>query len=283
MLTNNIASLVLLNVGYAAHNADWNYQRVRSPFARIYYVTKGAASVKLDSGTYWLRPDHLYLLPPFTSHSDKCVGIFELYYIHVYSDTAYNNNVFSLYDFPFESLASNLDLLLIERLMAITPNRELPQYDPKLYDDTPTLINSLAISAQTPFDETMETQGIILQLLSRFLKNATSKYASSDSRVVKAIEYINTHIERNISIDELAETCCLSPDHFIRLFKKATRQTPLNYINERKIQRAQTLLVFTNKQVKDISYQLSFDNVSYFNRLFKKYTGKTPMKYRAIR
>lgn len=270
----------LLNIGYARHNADWNFENICSPFTRIYYVTKGTASVKLDSGTYKLQPDHLYLLPPFTSHSDECSGIFELLYIHVFSETAYNNNIFSLYNFPFEVQACNLDFLLTERLKTINPNRELPQYDPKLYDDTPTLINSLAISAQTPLDEMVETQGIVLQLLSRFLKKATSKYALSDSRIVKAIEYINNHIESNISIDELAKTCCVSPDHFIRLFKKTTSQTPLNYINDRKIEKAQSMLVFTNKQVKDISYQLSFENVSYFNRLFKKCTDKTPIQYR---
>jgi AraC-like DNA-binding protein len=279
-MNENLVNLKLLNIGYAHHYADWNYEKVCSPFARIYYVTKGEAWVQLDSDKFLLKPRYLYLIPPFRLHSYKCIGLFELYYIHIYGTNTYNNDIFLQYHLPFETQAFTLDLTLIERLTSINPNRELSKFDPKLYDDTPTLINTLAISAKTPLDEAIETQGIILQLLARFLKNAKAKYAFSDNRVIKALEYINCKIDANIAIEELAKICCLSPDHFIRLFKKTTGQTPLTYINERKIQKAQTLLVFTNMQVKDISYQLSFDNVSYFNRLFRKQTGKTPVQYR---
>ena len=127
----------------------------------------------------------------------------------------------------------------------------------------------------------METQGILLQLLSRFMKEATHKYEITDNRIRKTIRYIRKNIDKNITIDDLTEICCLSKDHFIRLFKEEMHITPVQYINQKKIEKAQLLIITDNRPVKDIAYTLSFENVSYFNRLFKRYTGLTPVMYKS--
>ncbi|HBT85173.1 MAG TPA: AraC family transcriptional regulator, partial [Porphyromonadaceae bacterium] len=77
------------------------------------------------------------------------------------------------------------------------------------------------------------------------------------------------------------DICCLSKDHFIRIFKNDMQTTPIKYINQKKIERAQLLLITGDKSIKDIAYDLSFENVYYFNRLFKKIIGMTPSEYRS--
>jgi AraC-like DNA-binding protein len=274
-------NLILLNIGLAHHNADWNYEKIRSPFARIYYITKGEAIVKLDTSSHILKPFHMYLIPPFTTHTDECTGEFELYYLHLYEAGNVPIGIFEQFNFPFEIKASNLDLTLIKRLISINPYRELKKYDPKIYDNTSTLLNTIAISSKVPIADSMESQGILQQLLSRFLRDATLKYLAIDKRILKAIEFINTNIDKDIDIKKLADTSCVSTDHFIRLFKKEVTLTPQVYINEKKIEKAQSLLIFTNQSVKSIALQLSFGNISYFNRLFKKQIGFTPLEYRS--
>ena len=64
--------LLTLNVGFAKHIGDWNWKNVRSPFARLYYVTDGTAKIELPSGVYTLLPGHLYYIPAYTMHSYVC-------------------------------------------------------------------------------------------------------------------------------------------------------------------------------------------------------------------
>jgi AraC-like DNA-binding protein len=73
---------------------------------------------------------------------------------------------------------------------------------------------------------------------------------------------------------------CISKDHFIRLFKKETGMTPVQYISQKKIEKAQLLLVTEEMPIKEIAFLLSYEDHSYFNRLFKKITGETPQEYR---
>ena len=56
-----VPDLILLNIGFAVHQADWNYQNVNSPFARIFVVKEGMAKLHVGNHTQLLRPNHLYL------------------------------------------------------------------------------------------------------------------------------------------------------------------------------------------------------------------------------
>ena len=67
----NDLQLMTINVGYACHQGDWNWTNVRSPFARLYYVTDGEAWIVKhavrsgdESVRIHLTPHHLYLIPP---------------------------------------------------------------------------------------------------------------------------------------------------------------------------------------------------------------------------
>jgi transcriptional regulator, AraC family len=116
--------------------------------------------------------------------------------------------------------------------------------------------------------------------MARFLKDAQPKTEINDDRIQKVLSYIRKNIYKTIDIDSLAAISCLSKDHFIRLFKKEINNTPLQYINQKKIEKAQLILITDSMPVKNISYLLAYEDHSYFNRLFKKLTGVTPQQYR---
>lgn len=274
------AGLVLLNAGFAVHNGDWNYKDVNSPFARIYSVKEGTAVVHLPGKSQVLLPGHLYLIPPFVTHSYECDGHFVLYYIHVYEPSDASGKLLEDYVFPVEVDASAYDVCLVERLMEVNPERQLKEYDPSDYDNPSTLLQSIRRNLFLAPAEILETQGILMQLLSRFLRKAVHMHDITDDRIWKSIRYIRRNMDKEITLEMLSGMSCLSKDHFIRLFRKEMKTTPSRYINRKKIEQAQLMLFAGNTPVKDIAYSLAFNNLSYFDRLFKRIVGCTPMEYR---
>lgn len=273
---------LVLNVGLAVHNADWNWKNVNSPFTRLYYVTEGSAQIELPDGIYTLSPKHMYFIPAFTIHTNICKSNFVHYYLHIYEYHYSDNDWLDHWKFPVEIEATDLDLALFKRLCEINPHMTLQKSDPTTYDNNPTLMQNLIKNRQRAFCDKVESRGIVFQLLSRFFKQGQSKIEMEDNRIAKTVLYFRKHLNEAIELEKLAEISCLSKDHFIRLFKKELGTTPLQYINQKKIEKAQLLLITEELAVKEIAFQLAFDDYSYFSRLFKKTTGVTPQEYRRL-
>jgi AraC-like DNA-binding protein len=273
-------NMVLLNAGRAVHEGDWNFRNIRSPYFRIYLVDEGEACMTVEGVELTLRPDHLYLIPPFSLHDDRCDRHFSLNYLHVAEGPSDTTRLFEQYRFPLEVPATELDRVLVQRLLEINPGKGLALYDPSAYDNSASYLQGLASTAHASFPVRTETNGILLQLMARFLDKADKRIVAEDNRIVKSLRYIRENIGRNIRIGDLADLSYLSDDHFTRLFKQEMNDTPIDYINRKKMEQAQLLLVIDDAPVKDIACSLAFENIPYFNRLFKQMVGKTPSQYR---
>jgi AraC-like DNA-binding protein len=278
MKENENIDLLLLNVARKEHNADWNWKNVNSPFTRLYMVESGSAKIIMQDDVHIIRPGYLYMVPSFVTHSYENPDFFVLYYLHVYD----KNNIIDLLDFPFEVEANEFDYDLVKRLLSINPGRELATSDPLIYDNFSNLIKGISNVDKMPVPHAMETRGILLQLFSRFMRGAFLKQTITDERIAKAVNYIRTRIDTNISVNELAELFHLTSDHFIRLFKKDMHCSPLQYINRKKIEKAQLLLTMGKSTVKDIALSLSFSDIPHFFRIFKKITGVSPDRFRQL-
>lgn len=270
----------MLNVGHATHHADWNFKDIVSPFTRIYFVTEGTASVIIGDNIYSLTPEHMYIIPAFTRHSDSCSGLFSHYYVHVYEDVTAAESMIDRFDFPFEIGGRQLDRTLFEALCEHNSFMALKAPDPKVYDNKHSLIDCVRLNRNRPIWDRMESAGIIYQLLGRFLRGATPKYAESDQRVRDAIESIHSRNSELLRVDALAKEAHMTPDHFIRLFKKELGCTPAQFIIERKMTQAMLMLASQPILTKEVAYSLGYDNLSYFTRLFRRHTGMTPKEYR---
>jgi AraC-like DNA-binding protein len=269
---------ILLNVGHAVHHADWNWKNIYSPFARIHFVESGSAEIIREDHRYTLKEGHLYLTPPYAKHGYTCTGDLSLYYIHIYEALGKQLSIFDILDFPVEIEGDEIIIPLIKRLVAINPKLELQAYDPKDYDNSPTLMKNISQYKHIGPALEMETEGILKQLIARFLTHASDKNLGLDERILQSIHYIHSNVDKHIKIEELAQTSCLTEDHFIRLFKKQMHNTPRKYINQKKIEQAQLMMLVKDVSVKELAYRLGFENISYFNRLFKNISGENPGK-----
>lgn len=272
--------LLTLNVGFAQHNGDWNWKNVRSPFARLYYVTEGEAKVVIGFEVYQLTPHHLYFIPAFTEHSCVCDAPFSHYYIHIYEDQQQGTGILDGLTFPVEVDASPTDAELVKRLCYINPFMKLPDSDPQAYDNHSTLVSNIQLNLRRPFFDKVESRGILYILMSRFLKQASPKAEVRDDRIHQTLAYIRKHLDSRLDIDELADKACMSKDHFIRIFKRETGETPNVYITKHKLEKAELVLVTTDLSIKNVAELVGYDDYSYFNRLFKKNAGITPQQYR---
>ncbi len=275
-----INNMLMLNVGYAYHDGDWNFNSVSSPFTRIYYVAKGTAEVSIGSRTYTLRPDHMYIIPAFTEHSDYCNGVFEHYYIHVYEDVSAGEAITAFYDFPFEIPATDFDRRLFQNICDHNGAMSLKNSNPRIYDNKHSLIECIRLNRERPLFDRLESMGIIYQLLGKFLKSAKPKIQTADARIEKVLKILSGNVAANNKIEDLAKIACMSPDHFIRTFRKEVGYTPAQFVIEQKMMKARLMLASENLSIKDIAYGLGYDDVSYFTRIFHRHVGTTPRIYR---
>lgn len=272
---------LLLNVGYARHNSDWNWKDVCSPFTRLYYVTEGMATIHYSDKDVILYPDHLYIVPANMNHSNECNGIFCHYYIHLYEPMEFKPGIFDYYDFSLNGIPANsYELCFFKELTDLYPEGALLRSDPSTYDNSLVFAEYLRKHEGLPDYLRMRVQGSILILMSRFIKEAIPKKWTSESRLIKAIRFIEKKIESHICLEEIAEAACVSKQHIIRIFKSNLGQTPLQFVTNAKIHYAELQLLTTDKPVNLIALELGYSDTSYFIRIFRRHTGKTPNGYR---
>ncbi len=102
----------------------------------------------------------------------------------------------------------------------------------------------------------------------------------SVDKVLPALAYIDEHYPEEISLLDLSILCGLSEGYFCRQFKEATGSTFVEYLNFVRIYNAEKLLRKTDKPILDISMDVGFSTVSYFNRTFRKFKSCSPRSYR---
>lgn len=273
-------NLMMLNVGCATHHADWNWQKVSSPFIRIFYIVEGEAMLHLPEEDVLLKPGYMYMIPAFVIHSYECHGIFKLYYIHMYEGFKNEVNLQDTYELPTEVRAGNSIRQLFEYVSSQYPDAMLPEPDPKSYDTSAQTSNYVERYMNMELWEKMELRGAMLMIMSHFIREAKPHIWTSDERMKQVLRYIHEHIADKIDVEDLANLASITKTYFIRLFKQEFGLSPVQYINLKKVERAQLLLYTTDCSVKEVAYKLGFSDHSYFIRLFHKVAGITPQEYR---
>jgi AraC family transcriptional regulator len=100
------------------------------------------------------------------------------------------------------------------------------------------------------------------------------------TRLQEAIEYILTHLDRDLSLVEIAGIINISPTYFASLFKRATGISPHQYVIQQRLERAKLMLLKTDLAISDIALRVGFSNQSHLTRHFKNLFGVTPKQVR---
>ena len=102
----------------------------------------------------------------------------------------------------------------------------------------------------------------------------------TDGKILEAQTHMEKQFPEAISIETLAQDLGVSPRHFKRRFKKATGDSPLNYLQRVRIEAAKQKLETTMETINEITCQVGYEDTNSFRRLFRKHTGLSPREYR---
>lgn len=109
-------------------------------------------------------------------------------------------------------------------------------------------------------------------------KSITKEKSTKDCEVIR--EYIDQHFTENITLDVLAEVSHMNKYYLVHSFTNNYGCSPINYLNEKKIDESKILLEKTNYSIAEIAKKIGFSSQSYFSQSFKKHTYMTPNEYR---
>lgn len=271
-----------LNIIYAGTKrvgSWWNFRNVISPFYRLYYIHSGEAEVVMHGRTYRLASGKLFIIPKFTLHTYRCSEYMDHTYVCFLDDCESGELIY--YRDSLECLvdAADYDLQLMNRLLELNPLKSLTYVDPLLYDNGRQHYDRGIIQA----DRTQtESTGILLQLVSRFMTGRNQPIERTTAeRLGRVARYVTHHIAEPISMAELSRLVCLSTDHFSRVFRSITGETPSQYLRRRRVERAQHLLLTSDLSISKIAEDVGIPNLSQFTRTFSNLCGCTPSSYRS--
>ncbi|MEA5257793.1 AraC family transcriptional regulator [Arcicella aquatica] len=274
----------LLNADYVQLNKNWNFKHVISPFYRMYLIDEGQGILFNAHESQTLEPNYLYLIPSFTVCNYQCDRFLSQYYIQFIEESIDGNALFSNHQKIIKVPAQTIDVEHFKRILALNKGRGLTQSnDPRDYEKHPILQSFKQMNEALDASALMETQGIIMQLLSRFM---TKEYFDIEeknvipSKILESINYIQTHLDNSLTVEHLADRANLSPDYFSRIFNENTGERPLSYIQYKRIERAQLLMITTELSMNDIAIKTGFESLSYFSRIFKQVIQQTPSEYK---
>ena len=110
--------------------------------------------------------------------------------------------------------------------------------------------------------------------------NPSRADARTDSRVVAAMGYLLDNLARPVALPDLAAHVGLSPSRLSHLFHDQTGQTPQQFVERERLQRATQLLRLTGRTVAAIAREVGYENPFYFTLRFKRQTGLSPRDWR---
>ncbi|MEM7084807.1 MAG: helix-turn-helix domain-containing protein [Bacteroidota bacterium] len=239
---------------------------------RIFWIKEGTGNYSIDFQHYAFKDNVLFFLSPgqvFSVVSEKIKEAYQLSFIRDFyciqthdKEVACNGVLFNnVYETPFvqpcESDTKKLSFIL-ESLISEFNTSEAAQYD---------------------MLQAYLKQFIILSV--RIKKEFQVEKDDVGTQLFKDFSLLVEHNFRAIhSVTEYAKRLGISPKSLAKHFQKAGIETPSDIIKNRIVLEAKRELLYANKSVKQIAYDLGFNDAAYFTRFFTKLVSKSPLQFK---
>lgn len=258
-----VSSLYITDIGYYP-NAKSHFRERKEPIGEyvLIYCMEGKGWFSVKGNTYQVHENQFFILPPDCPHAygaDKHRP-WTIYWIHFRGEHA-----------AFYSEGS------------LTPQDIQPAINSRISERNHIFEDIFStLERNTDLESLRYASSLLHYYLAsmRYLRLYRQETSAGSDVIAAAIHFMEEHIEKRLTISDLARFTGFSSSHFSRLFNLQMGQSPLAYFNRMKIDRACQLLLNTDMHINQICHLVGIDDNYYFSRLFSKQMGCSPKQYR---
>lgn len=253
---------------------DWDNLSHEHTFYQLFGLIGGQGSIVIGGQRYVLEKEQLYLIPPGTRHV-------------ISKDDP--DNIPKFHDIKFEILDSQL----ADAVRQLGTRVRLKHYEwfSRLFDDLLEESNQ-----KNPFYYPLINATFFSTLVQIIRdahesgpgdRGATNLFDLSVPETYEGLaiqdvlQYIRDHYARPISLDRLAKLAAVNKTKLITVFKELLGTTPLQYINQLRLQKAKELLINTDINISEVARVAGFRSIHYFSRIFKDKVHCSPKEFRS--
>ncbi|QQO10814.1 AraC family transcriptional regulator [Breznakiella homolactica] len=245
--------------GVSGHYHPEDYQ--------IQLVYSGEAEAHVNGKPYRLKKNSIMLIPKGSAHD-----------FHVISEDGMKTvEVKFVSDDPgFTELISGLDMVMADdgsifeilSRVVLEGQRKISYYR--------EMSNALLLECLLMMYRMAHRNSIPVFEVSKLSKGEIIK---NDILLDVIDDYIEKNIHKRFSLADVAKACGYNQDYIYRLIRKKTGLSAVQYINEKKFDRAKQLIMHTELSLSEIAWNLGFETLQYFSRFFKEHAGISPSDY----
>lgn len=152
----------------------------------------------------------------------------------------------------------------------------------ELHDSVFTILQEMDACYRSPL---VDNEDFAMNALERALllcgrDNPTSQQARIEPRIRKAMVFLAEHKGTPMNIGDVARHCGLSVSRLFHLFRDQVGTTPVEFLEQQRINHAKELLELSHFNVSEIAFQAGFASQAYFSRRFSRRLGISPLEYR---
>ncbi|XID96258.1 helix-turn-helix domain-containing protein [Paenibacillaceae bacterium WGS1546] len=253
----------------------------------LMFVKEGECEVTVEGIRYHGKPGDLFLFKPNETHSIYLLHGKPLRQPHLHFDLVYRP------DSPDVKVSYKPYAQLTEQEKQwIRPDVVSRMDDPlpnHIRLNKPGAIEQLIhdiifeFDRKFPYYETT-AKGLFIQLWVLLLREIhwqrNAHLHFNRERLDRVKNYLSHHIDREATLDELADLAHMSKYYLCRLFKQAYGVTPIQYHVSVRVEKAKQMIQFTDQSLTQIADELGFQSIHAFSRTFRKHEGVSPSAYR---
>lgn len=249
----------------------WHYHKE----VEFLTVEQGILDVHTPDKVYRLKAGDSCVIGSSQLHFGRKIGTERLVYMVLHIDLhAYFNPAIQMYYRQFTEIDQPLDRLNYIMEENEAAKREVAGIMAEMHDEMQEKRSGFELATST----------LVIKLLLTLFRNDDRRTLNQETAMdipllKEVISYINAHIGEKIELKQVCKLANMSYSYFSKYFKKMMGISFTDYVNRRKIQNAERLLLTQNMKVTEIAEAIGIENMAHFYELFKRYTGCKPKEY----